>query len=176
MLDGCHGAKTDHSPLPVSANRSPAARLTDQSERSTGASCRHLSHWPGLTPETATRKLFVTFNPSMRHPRWPIRGGCRVPFGQSEAWMRPMSLLVRGRKRSVSFSSIRSLAVASFTPATHHPGCREPITHILTSNTSSIRWGREGGFTMRLCLSRNKSLEVHGVLECKLAVMIISTS
>ena len=80
-----------------------------------------------------------------------------------------------------------SLAIAPFSPATHHLApsrtVREPINHILTSNISSIRRGRNyparERFEEFVCMFiPNKSLgSAQGaLLDCKWAVMIISTS
>ena len=168
-----------------SANRSSALRASDQSQRSTGASWQqqiricHIGR--GLTPRIVTRKLFVTFNLPMRGPSW--------------GWVtNQRSMYLANECPGLLWGS----DLSGFHQSDHSPShplheqhinrsriVREPIHHILTSNISSIRRGIVRNYSGRerfeefVCMFiPNKSLgSAQGaVLECKWAVMIISTS
>ena len=77
MLDGCHGAKTDHTPWAPGQHQPIGAQhggcLTNQGAAqgpaaAPGRIC-HSGH-RGLTPRIVTRKLFVTCNLPIRGLSW----------------------------------------------------------------------------------------------------------
>ena len=187
MLDGCHGAKTDHitdsdqGPGSASANHSSAWLVSDQSERSTGASWhqqRRICHsGRGLTPRIVTRKLFVTFN-------LPMRSRClwtnqRAAYGQ---WESPGKCDHSGLHQSVHSPS-HPLHQQHITSP--HPWLLEspsitfwlPIYH--QYGEVARNYPERERFEEFVCMFiPNKSLgSARGALfDCKWAVMIISTS
>ena len=163
MLDGCHGAKTDHvsvsapGPGSTSANRRPALRAVDQSQRSPGPAGTSSDgfvtvdeDWhPGLWWRGSYLSLSICPWAAWAGAEWPIRGRCQLSLDQSEdsegQWA---TGLVRGSDRSGFHQSHHSPSHPLHEQhITRSRIVREPIHHTLTSNISSIRRnysGREG--------------------------------
>lgn len=200
MLDGCHGAKTDHITVSALGRHQPIGAqhgggLTNHSAAQGPAGCSrygfvtvdedwHRGLWHG-----SYLSLSICTWEAQAGPEWPIRGLCHWPLHQSEDCIWPMSVLVYYEEVICQvFTNLitrhRILYTSNTSPG---PGLLEspsitfwlPIYHQYGERGIVRNYSGRERFEEFVCMFiPNKSLgSAQGaVLECKWAVMIISTS